>query len=102
VQCVIANVDADDKKNADLARKYDISGYPTLKFFPADNKDGEDYNGGRSEANFVDFLNERCGTQRAVGGGLNDEVIFNLSAHTRYHRKIYIDCIILGRQTSRV
>ena len=34
----------------------------------------EDYDGERSEKAFVDFLNEKCGAQRAVGGGLNDEV----------------------------
>jgi protein disulfide-isomerase A6 len=33
-----------------------------------------DYEGGRSEADFVNFLNEKCGTQRAVGGGLTDKV----------------------------
>lgn len=32
------------------------------------------YDGGRSEADFVSFLNDKCGTHRAVGGGLNDKV----------------------------
>lgn len=32
------------------------------------------YEGGRTEKDFVDYLNEKCGTHRAVGGGLNDEV----------------------------
>ncbi|KAF5367576.1 hypothetical protein D9758_003706 [Tetrapyrgos nigripes] len=71
--CVVANLDADDKRNADIARKYDIKSFPTIKFFSTDNKEGEDYVGGRSEADFVEFLNEKCGTKRAVGGGLNDE-----------------------------
>lgn len=51
-----------------------MSGYPTIKFFPAGSDEAEDYEGGRSEADFVQFLNEKCGTQRAVGGGLSDEV----------------------------
>lgn len=73
-QCAVANVDADADENASLAQKYEIRSFPTLKFFPKDNKAGEDYKGGRSEADFVAFLNERCGTSRSVGGGLNDLV----------------------------
>ncbi|KAJ7284994.1 protein disulfide isomerase [Mycena rebaudengoi] len=71
--CIVANVDADDKKNKDLAKKYDISGFPTLKFFPKGSSVPEAYEGGRSEADFVAFLNEKCGTHRAVGGGLSDK-----------------------------
>ncbi|KAJ8692387.1 hypothetical protein PTI98_009705 [Pleurotus ostreatus] len=71
--CVVANIDADDKKNKDIARRYEVSGYPTIKFFPAGSDQAEDYEGGRSEADFVQFLNEKCGTQRAVGGGLSDD-----------------------------
>ena len=65
-------MDADADENGPLALKYAISSFPTLKFFPKDNKAGVDYNGGRTEADFVAFLNEKCGTQRAVGGGLTD------------------------------
>jgi len=72
--CIVANIDADDKKNKNIAQKYGVSGYPTIKFFSRDNKDEpETYDGGRSEAEFVSFLNEKCGTHRAVGGGLTDE-----------------------------
>ncbi|KAJ7593108.1 protein disulfide isomerase [Mycena floridula] len=71
--CIVANVDADDKKNSALAQKYGITSFPTLKFFSKDNKEGEAYEGGRSEVDFVKFLNEKCGTHRAVGGGLSDE-----------------------------
>ncbi|KDR76236.1 hypothetical protein GALMADRAFT_247528 [Galerina marginata CBS 339.88] len=72
-QCIIANIDADNKKNAHIAQKYDVAGFPTIKFFSKDNKEPEDYEGGRTEADIVAYLNEKCGTQRAVGGGLNDE-----------------------------
>jgi len=71
--CIVANLDADDKRNAEIARKYDIKSFPTIKFFSKDNKEGIPYEGGRSEADFVAYLNEKCGTKRAVGGGLNDE-----------------------------
>lgn len=72
-------MDADDAKNKDIARKYDVSSFPTIKFFSMDNKDGTPYEGGRSEADFVNYLNEKCGTQRKVGGGLNDRVSMNTS-----------------------
>jgi len=71
--CVVANVDADAATNKPLAEKYGVKSFPTIKFFPKGNKEPEDYEGGRSEADFISFLNEKCGTQRAVGGGLTDE-----------------------------
>ncbi|KAF8233197.1 disulfide isomerase [Tricholoma matsutake] len=72
--CVVANIDGDAKKNAELTKKYEVSGFPTIKFFSRDSKDKPlDYEGGRTEADFVSFLNEKCGTHRAVGGGLNDK-----------------------------
>ncbi len=76
LQCIVTNVDADAEANRPLALKYDIQSFPTIKFFP---KGGEpiDYEGGRQEADFVQFLNEKCGTYRAVGGGLNDQVCFD-------------------------
>ena len=68
-------MDADASHNKPVSQKYGVSSYPTIKFFG----EGEDskanpiaYNGGRDEQAFVDFLNEKCGTHRAVGGGLND------------------------------
>lgn len=65
---VIASLDADNYK--DLAEKYGISGFPTLKFFPKNNKDGEDYEGGRDLDEFVSFINEKCGTSRDSKGQL--------------------------------
>ncbi|KAF9364385.1 hypothetical protein BGX34_001699 [Mortierella sp. NVP85] len=67
---VIANVDATVEKT--VAERYGVTGYPTIKFFTADGK-VEDYNSGRSEEDFVDFINKKAGTQRAVGGLLNAE-----------------------------
>jgi len=71
--CIVANVDADDQKNKGIAERYDVKGYPTLKFFPAGSKDAFEYKGGRTAVDFVKFLNEKCGTKRAVEGGLNDD-----------------------------
>lgn len=70
--CIVANFEADAEKNVALAQKYEIQSFPTIKFFSKDNKeDPIAYEGIRTEEAFVEFLNEKCGTHRAVGGGLN-------------------------------
>jgi protein disulfide-isomerase-like protein len=66
-EVVIAKLDADEHKAP--ASEFDVSGYPTIKFFPKDNKAGETYEGGRSPQDFVDFINSRTGSERTVGGG---------------------------------
>ncbi|KAL2266388.1 hypothetical protein VTJ83DRAFT_5740 [Remersonia thermophila] len=68
---VIAKVDADAPTGKATAAEYGVQGYPTIKFFAAGSTTPEDYKGGRSEADFVSFLNEKAGTQRAPGGGVN-------------------------------
>jgi protein disulfide-isomerase-like protein len=70
---VIANVDADDAANKGLASRFGVSGFPTIKFFPKDNKAGEEYSGGRDLEDFVTFINSKAGTQRASNGDLNDK-----------------------------
>ncbi|KAI8829185.1 thioredoxin-like protein [Chytriomyces cf. hyalinus JEL632] len=69
--CVVANVDA--TVNQDSASKHDVQGYPTIKFFAAGDKEGEKYEGGRTEADFVAFLNEKCSADRLIGGGLGSK-----------------------------
>lgn len=71
--CVVAKVDADNSENRPLSEKYGISGFPTIKFFPKDNKDGVEYDGGRDEQDFVDFLNKKCKLNRRLGGSLNEQ-----------------------------
>ncbi|KAJ6723363.1 hypothetical protein OIU74_007850 [Salix koriyanagi] len=68
---VVANLDAD--KHKDLAEKYGVSGYPTLKFFPKGNKDGEEYEGGRDLDDFVAFINEKSGASRDGNGQLTSK-----------------------------
>lgn len=68
---MIAKVDADAANGKATAAEYGVKGYPTIKFFPAGTTDPEDYSGGRSEDAFVTFLNEKTGTHRAPGGGLD-------------------------------
>lgn len=89
-QCVVANIEADAEKNTALSMQYEISSFPTIKFFgrvrlnsssphsthylSQNAKDTPiDYEGGRTEEDFVEYLNEKCGTHRLPGGGLNEK-----------------------------
>jgi protein disulfide-isomerase A6 len=67
---VVAKVDAD--KHKDLAGRFGVKGFPTLKFFPrGEDKEAKDYDGGREGADFVSFLNGAAGTHRVLGGALD-------------------------------
>lgn len=74
----MAKIDADSERA--IGTEYEISGFPTIKFFGAgENKEPVAYEGPRTEAGFIEFLNKQCGTQRLVGGSLDATVciIFN-------------------------
>jgi len=64
-------VDAEAENSKATAKAQGVTSYPTIKFFSKGNKTPEDYNGGRSEADFVTFINEKASTHRTVGGGLD-------------------------------
>ncbi|KAK5017977.1 thioredoxin-like protein [Cryomyces antarcticus] len=68
---LIAKVDAEAPNAKATAQDQGVSSYPTIKYFPKGSSEAIPYNGGRSEADFVTFLNEKAGTHRAVGGGLD-------------------------------
>jgi protein disulfide-isomerase A1 len=53
----LAKVDA--TVNNELAKLFEIRGFPTLKFFK--NGNPSDYNGGRTEAEIVNWLNKKTG-----------------------------------------
>jgi protein disulfide-isomerase A6 len=67
---VIANVDAD--KHKDLGTKYGVSGFPTIKFYGKDSKEGKPYNGGRDLADLVKYINQEAGTKRTIEGRLDE------------------------------
>lgn len=71
--------------------KYGGSHFPTLKIFPAgDAKDKPVvYKGGRTEKELTDFLNEHCGTFRAVGGGLNEKAGLVTEWDNRIHEYMH-------------
>lgn len=70
---VIAKVDAEAENARALAKEQGITGYPTIKFFPKGSTEPEAYSGARSEEGFIEFLNTKTGSNRAVGGGLNTQ-----------------------------
>jgi len=67
---VIANVDAD--KHSTVGGRFGVSGFPTIKFFPKDNKAGVAYEGGRELEDFVKYINEKTGAKRSVTGRLEE------------------------------
>jgi len=63
-QVVIASVDAD--KHRELGQRFEVKGFPTLKWFPAGSLTPEAYSGGRTAADIVAFVNEKAGTNARV------------------------------------
>ncbi|KKK24520.1 XPG I-region protein [Aspergillus ochraceoroseus] len=70
---VVAKVDAEAENAKTTAKDQGVTGYPTIKFFAKGSTEGEIYSGARTEQAFVEFLNTKAGTHRAVGGGLDDK-----------------------------
>ena len=68
---VIAKVDAEAENSKATASEQGVTSYPTIKFFAKGSTEGEAYTGGRTEKEFIDFLNEKAGTHRLPGGGLD-------------------------------
>jgi protein disulfide-isomerase A6 len=68
---LIAKVDAEAENAKATAKDQGVSSYPTIKFFPKGSTTPEAYSGGRTEKEFVEFINSKAGTYRAVGGGLD-------------------------------
>ena len=66
---VIAKFDA----TANEVVGVDIKGYPTLKYYPKDNKAGVDYNGGRELEDFKKFLSENSEAFKAAGAKTEGE-----------------------------
>ena len=54
--------------------RYDVSGYPTLKWFGDDKSAPEAYNGGRTLEDLVSFVNDNAGTKRTTSGSLDESV----------------------------
>jgi len=57
IEAALAKVDATVEK--DLATKYGVKGFPTLKFFTGDEENPSDYSGGRTESTIIQWLRTR-------------------------------------------
>eukprot|EP01084_Bolivina_argentea_P291789 501532_1 len=60
----VISVDADKYK--DLASRFGVSGYPTLKFFEKGKKSPDDYSSGRTAEDVVKFINGKTGLNAKV------------------------------------
>ncbi|KAK0546225.1 hypothetical protein OC846_004540 [Tilletia horrida] len=73
-KCVLAQLDADKDAHRDLAAKYGVNGFPTLKMFKKGSKankdDPEDYTLGRDEGSLLEYMNDHCRTYRDISGKL--------------------------------
>jgi len=68
---VIAKIDATAN---DVDPKLGIRGFPTLKFFPANNKTPIEYNGDRGQADLASFITKHASVQFAPPAQAKDEL----------------------------
>jgi protein disulfide-isomerase A6 len=68
---LVAKVDCEAPNAKAVAQAAGVKSYPTIKYYPAGSTEGIPYSGGRGEADLVSFLNDKAGTFRVAGGGLN-------------------------------
>lgn len=69
---VVAKIDADHER--DIGSRYEVQGFPTLKWFGKNSKASpEEYEGGRDIQSFVDFINQKSGTKRNADGSLKED-----------------------------
>jgi protein disulfide-isomerase A6 len=65
---LVAKVDATE--DGDLATRFGVTGYPTLKWFPAGSAEAQPYEGVRELDDLVEFINTNAGTERNSDGSL--------------------------------
>jgi protein disulfide-isomerase A6 len=68
---LVAKVDCEAPNAKAVAQAAGVKSYPTIKYYPAGSSEAVPYTSGRSEADLVSFLNDKAGTFRVAGGGLN-------------------------------
>merc|ERR1719183_1113074 len=55
---VIADVDCTEDDAKDVCEKQGVSGYPTIKYWTKDSREGKDYQGGRDIDGLKEFVEE--------------------------------------------
>ena len=68
---LIAKVDCEADNAKAIAQEAGVKSYPTIFYYPKGSKEAVPYSGGRSEQDLISFMNEKAGTYRSIGGGLN-------------------------------
>jgi protein disulfide-isomerase A6 len=68
---VVAEVNCDVESK--LCSRFSVSGFPTLKFFPKANKEGESYEGGRELDDLLQHLNSNLNLDRLASGMLGGQ-----------------------------
>eukprot|EP00667_Euglena_gracilis_P011356 EG_transcript_11592 len=68
---VVVKVDANDSSLQAIMEDFGVADFPSLKLFMHGNHTVEDYTGGRTAPELIDFLNRKAGTHRKVGGMLS-------------------------------
>jgi len=61
VDTIVGKVDC--TKEQAICSKYGVQGYPTIKYFRKGKEQPEDYNGGRTADDLIEFLNKNAGTR---------------------------------------
>jgi protein disulfide-isomerase A6 len=73
---VVAKVDADAHK--ELGGRFDVHGYPTIKWFPkGDHKNPVDYQGGRTADDIISYINQQAGTNARIKKAASNVVDLN-------------------------
>ncbi|MQM08357.1 hypothetical protein Taro_041209, partial [Colocasia esculenta] len=81
---VLAKVDVNDEANKELASKYEVKGYPTLKILKNEGKIVQEYKGPRDAEGIVEYLKKQVGPPSTELKSSDDE-----SAHFD-EKKVYI------------
>ena len=68
---LIAKVDCEAANAKATAQEAGVKSYPTIHYYPKGSKEAIPYTGGRTEDALIQFMNEKAGTHRSVGGGLD-------------------------------
>ncbi|GAB7363969.1 hypothetical protein MBLNU230_g4530t1 [Neophaeotheca triangularis] len=68
---LVGKVDCESANSKATAKAAGITGYPTIKYYPAGSKTAIPYDSGRNEQNLVSFINKQAGTHRMPGGELD-------------------------------
>lgn len=93
---VLAKVDANEDINRDLATKYDVSGFPTLKILRNGGSNIQEYKGPREAEGIVDYLKKQVGpASKQIGSAedasthINDKKVFIVGVFSQFSGQEY-------------